>query len=134
VKNHGQTDVSDARPTWIRSVGADQGGIVADHLTVLTTTDTRERAEELARSAVEARVAACAQIDGPITSVFWWEGKVTTDEEWRVLYKTPAGRYADLEAHIKSVHTYDTPEIISSEIPQGSAEYLAWLDEETAPR
>ncbi|RKN05729.1 divalent-cation tolerance protein CutA [Streptomyces radicis] len=104
---------------------------MADHITVLTTTDSREAAQALARSAVEARVAACAQIDGPITSVYRWEGAVRTEEEWRVLYKTPASKYPALEAHIKSVHTYDTPEIIAAEIALGSGEYLAWLDSET---
>jgi periplasmic divalent cation tolerance protein len=105
----------------------------AGYLTVLTTTDTAEAAERLARSAVTARVAACAQIDGPVTSVYRWQGEVRTDQEWRVLYKTPAGRYDALEAHIRSVHTYDTPEIIAGDITHGSAAYLTWLDEETRP-
>ncbi|MDT0306287.1 divalent-cation tolerance protein CutA [Streptomyces sp. DSM 44917] len=104
---------------------------MAEHITVLTTTDSREAAEALARSAVEARVAACAQIEGPVTSVYWWEGEVQTDQEWRVLYKTPAARYDALEAHIRSVHTYDTPEIIAADIARGSAAYLSWLDRET---
>ncbi|TDC67775.1 divalent-cation tolerance protein CutA [Streptomyces hainanensis] len=107
---------------------------MADHITVLTTTDSREAAEELARSAVEARLAACAQVDGPITSVYRWEGAVRTDQEWRVLYKLPAAGYAELEAHIRAVHSYDTPEIIAADIVHGSAAYLAWIDQETAAR
>lgn len=99
---------------------------------MLTTTDSREAAEALARSAVEARVAACAQIDGPVTSVYWWEGAVRTEQEWRVTYKTPASRYAALESHLRRVHPYDTPEIIATAITHGSAAYLAWLDTETA--
>jgi periplasmic divalent cation tolerance protein len=104
------------------------------YITVLTTTDSAERAENLARVVVEQRAAACAQIDGPIRSVYWWEDGVQTETEWRVLFKTPAGRYGDLEAAIKAAHTYDTPEIISAMIEQGSPEYLAWLDAETEPR
>ncbi|WP_377273230.1 divalent-cation tolerance protein CutA [Peterkaempfera sp. SMS 1(5)a] len=107
---------------------------MAEYITVLTTTDTADRAEELARAAVEARVAGCAQIDGPIRSVYWWEGAVQVDMEWRVLYKLPADRFDDLERIIKETHTYETPEIISADIERGSAEYLAWLDAETAPR
>lgn len=64
-----------------------KGSIMAGYITVLTTTDSAARAEELARAGVSARVAACAQIDGPIKSVYWWEGSVRADEEWRVLYK-----------------------------------------------
>jgi len=104
---------------------------MADHLTVLTTTDDREAAETLAKTAVQARVAACAQIDGPITSVYRWGGEVQTDQEWRVLYKTTAAKYPELEAHIKAHHSYDTPEIIAADITHGSADYLDWLDAET---
>jgi periplasmic divalent cation tolerance protein len=104
------------------------------YITVLTTTDSEERAGDLARAVVEARAAACAQIDGPIKSVYWWDGALQVDAEWRVLFKTPAERYADVEAAIRAAHTYDTPEIICSTIERGSAEYLAWLDQETAPR
>ncbi|AJC60126.1 MULTISPECIES: divalent-cation tolerance protein CutA [Streptomyces] len=104
----------------------------AEFLAVLTTTDSEERAQNLAATAVEARLAACAQIDGPIKSVYQWQGNIETDAEWRVLYKTTAARYADLEKHIKAVHTYDTPEIIATPITGGSNEYLSWLRAETA--
>ena len=104
---------------------------MAAHIIVLTTTDTAEGASELARAAVEARAAACAQIDGPIRSTYWWDGALQEEQEWRVVYKLPAEKYAELEALIKRVHSYDTPEIISADIPRGSAEYLRWLDTET---
>lgn len=105
---------------------------MSGYVTVQTTTDSAKRAEQLARVAVEARAAACAQIDGPIRSVYWWEGEVRVEQEWRVLLKTPAERYDTLEALLKSTHTYDTPEIIAVPIERGSAPYLAWLDAETA--
>lgn len=105
---------------------------MSGYVTVLTTTDSAEHAEELARAAVGARAAACAQIDGPIRSVYWWQGEVRNDQEWRVLFKTPAERYDTLEAVLRSAHTYDTPEIIALPVERGSAEYLAWLDAETA--
>ncbi len=104
---------------------------MADYLTVLTTTDSADSAASLARSAVTARLAACAQVDGPITSTYWWQGEVESAQEWRVLYKTTAERYPALEAHIKAEHSYDTPEVIVGEIPTGSREYLAWITEET---
>ncbi|MFD8329785.1 divalent-cation tolerance protein CutA [Streptomyces lydicus] len=106
---------------------------MADHLTVLTTTDSAEKAQALAAGAIKARVAACAQISAPVTSVYRWEGAVNTDQEWQVLFKTPATRYEALEAHIKAEHDYDTPEIIATSIVAGSAEYLAWVEEETKP-
>ncbi|MFI6347215.1 divalent-cation tolerance protein CutA [Streptomyces sp. NPDC050560] len=101
------------------------------YLTVLTTTDTAEKAGHLATTAVAARVAACAQIDGPVTSVYRWEGAVHTDQEWRVLYKTTEDRYPALEAHIRATHDYETPEIIATPVTHGGADYLAWVSAET---
>jgi periplasmic divalent cation tolerance protein len=74
---------------------------MAKHTTVLTTTDTAGRASDLARAVVEARAAACAQIEGPVRSVYWWEGAVQEEQEWRVLFKLPASKYDDLEALIR---------------------------------
>ncbi|MDH6130670.1 periplasmic divalent cation tolerance protein [Kitasatospora sp. MAA4] len=105
---------------------------MAGYITVLTTTDSAERAEELARAGVNARVAACAQIDGPIKSVYWWDDALQADQEWRVLYKLTTERFSELEEIIKAVHTYDTPEIIAADITHGSPEYLQWIANETA--
>ncbi|MFK0168032.1 divalent-cation tolerance protein CutA [Streptomyces sp. NPDC090306] len=100
-------------------------------LTVLTTTGSVAGAEALARGAVEARLAACAQISGPVTSVYRWQGAVETAAEWQVLLKTTARRYADLEAHLRAAHDYDVPEIVATPIVRGSADYLRWLETET---
>ncbi|OII68793.1 MULTISPECIES: divalent-cation tolerance protein CutA [unclassified Streptomyces] len=100
-------------------------------LTVLTTTDSAAKAEELARGAVGAGLAACAQISAPVTSVYRWEGAVESAREWQVLFKTADDRYAALEAYLREHHPYDTPEIIATPVLRGSAEYLAWITRET---
>ncbi|MEV6653839.1 divalent-cation tolerance protein CutA [Streptomyces sp. NPDC051219] len=100
-------------------------------LTVLTTTDSADKAAALARGAVEARLAACAQIVGPVMSVYRWEGVLETAPEWQVLFKTTAARYGVLEAHLKAAHDYDTPEIIATPVVRGSEEYLTWVSGET---
>jgi len=100
-------------------------------LTVLTTTDVAEKAEALARGAVEARVAACAQISGPVTSVYRWKGAVETAGEWQVLFKTTGACYDDLESYLRRAHDYDTPEIIATPIVRGSADYQRWVADET---
>ncbi|MFF9864007.1 divalent-cation tolerance protein CutA [Streptomyces sp. NPDC013953] len=101
-------------------------------LTVLTTTDSADKARELARGAVEARLAACAQISGPVTSVYHWQNAIETSQEWQVLFKTTEACYASLEAHLTAVHDYDTPEIIATPVVRVSAAYLAWLQRETS--
>ncbi len=100
-------------------------------LTVLTTTDAPEKAEALARGAVEARLAACAQVTGPVTSVYRWEGEVRSEHEWQVSLKTTEARYDALEAHLRAAHDYDTPEIIATPVVRGGADYLAWVAAES---
>lgn len=102
-------------------------------LTVLTTTDSEEKARLLARGVVEARLAACVQISAPVISVYRWENAVETTEEWQLLLKTTAERYEELEAHLQEAHDYDTPEIIAIPVVRGSAGYLGWVSAETAP-
>lgn len=101
---------------------------------VVTTTDTREEADRLARGAVEARVAACAQVVGPVTSVFWWEGTVDTAEEWQVVFKTTASTYGSLEHYLQQSHSYDVPEILCLPVTAGSRPYLDWLVTEVSAR
>ncbi|WP_406512059.1 divalent-cation tolerance protein CutA [Streptomyces sp. NBC_00161] len=99
-------------------------------LTVLTTVDSAEAAAALARGAVEARLAACAQISGPVTSVYHWKDALETSQEWQVLFKTTTAAYPALEARLTAGHPYDTPEIIATPVVRGSADYLAWVAEE----
>jgi periplasmic divalent cation tolerance protein len=103
----------------------------ADHVIVASTTVSEEAARALAAGAIDARLGACAQIVGPITSVFRWKGEVQTEQEWRLEIKTTADRVTALTAHIKDNHSYDVPEIIATPITGGSAEYLSWLVAET---
>ncbi|WP_418956931.1 divalent-cation tolerance protein CutA [Streptomyces tritici] len=100
-------------------------------LTVLTTTDSAEKARALARGAVEARLAACAQVSGPVTSVYHWKQAVETAEEWQVQFKTTEDRYDALEAHLLAAHDYETPEILATPVVRGSAAYLEWIAAET---
>ena len=105
----------------------------AEYLQVQTTTDSRAEAMELSRAAVESRLAACAQVAGPVASVYWWDGALERTEEWLVLLKLPGDRYDELAAFITERHSYDEPEIVALPILAGSTAYLNWLREETRP-
>lgn len=105
---------------------------MADHLQVVTTTDSEGAAAELARGIVEARLGACVQVV-PIRSFYVWEGAAQDDPEWQLQIKTAAGRIEALIAHIKAHHDYDVPEIIVTPIVAGNLEYLSWIDAETGP-
>ncbi|WP_037558449.1 divalent-cation tolerance protein CutA [Spirillospora albida] len=103
------------------------------YVQVTTTTDARSEAAELAKSAVAERLAACAQLVGPIASTYWWEGEIESAEEWIVVFKTTADRFDELASLITEGHSYDTPEIIATSVVAGSMDYLAWVAEQTEP-
>jgi periplasmic divalent cation tolerance protein len=104
--------------------------MVAEHVIVTSTTDSETAAQELAAQVIEERLGACAQVVGPVTSVYRWEGAVRTDQEWRVEIKTTAARVAALTERIRQLHAYDLPEVVATPIEGGSADYLAWVTTE----
>ncbi|MCT2592841.1 divalent-cation tolerance protein CutA [Streptomyces sp. N2-109] len=105
---------------------------MAEYVQVATATEYRDEAVKLAQSVVAARLAAGAQIVGPVASVFWHDGEFGTGEEWQLVLKTRADRYAELEAHLMEHHPWKSPEV--SAVPlTGSAGYLRWIDRTTQP-
>jgi periplasmic divalent cation tolerance protein len=102
-------------------------GREARYLQVQTTTDSRAEAMELAHDAVAARLAACAQVAGPIASTYWWEEGLERAEEWLVMLKLPADRYQQLADFLTEHHSYDEPEIVATPIVAGLSAYLRWL-------
>ena len=87
--------------------------------------------ESLARSIVEAKLAACVQILPQMTSVYLWEGKVQSDSEHLLLIKTLEEKFDQLSAFIQKNHSYDVPEIIAIPAEKVSDDYLNWLSEVT---
>jgi periplasmic divalent cation tolerance protein len=104
---------------------------MADFMQVVTTVDSEDAAEQLARGITGARLAACVQIVGPIRSLYWWHGELDETREWQLMIKTTSGRLSALEEYLKANHSYETPEIAAIEIPWGSREYLGWISAET---
>ena len=113
------------------AAGAGPPQVSSGFLLVQTTTDSRGEAVELARGAVEGRMAACAQVSGPVASTFWWEGAVERAEEWVLTLKLPASGYQALADFLVGSHSYDEPEIVATPIVAGSEGFLSWIEEET---
>ena len=99
----------------------------AEFLLVMTTTDSEAEAARLAGGLVEARLAACVQVVGPMLSTYRWRGQVERAAEWLCLIKTSAERYGTVERWLAEQHSYDTPEVTAVPISQGSHAYLGWL-------
>ena len=98
---------------------------------VLTQMPDRASALALARSLVEARLAACVSVGGPVESLYHWRGKIETAQEVPVGVKTSRGRYAEVEAAIRARHPYELPEIVAVPLSDGLAPYLQWIADET---
>jgi periplasmic divalent cation tolerance protein len=106
--------------------------MIHEYIQVFTTVEKREDADRIASSVVNKRVAACAQVTGPIRSTYWWKGKVEQTEEWLLMMKTREALFSVLEKEIKAIHPYEVPEIIALPIVAGSESYLHWIEEETS--
>jgi len=105
---------------------------MANTIIVQTTIDSRGGAHRIGQALVERRLAACAQISGPIASTYWWQGQMEHAEEWVCAVKTTQELYEPLERAIRALHPYETPEIVATPIIAGSQSYLAWIEAETS--
>lgn len=99
---------------------------------VTTTLPDRAAADLLAARLVEERLAACAQVVGPVASTYRWQGRLETASEWFCHLKTSGARAGALTARIRELHSYDVPEIVALPIVAGDPEYLRWIEESVA--
>jgi periplasmic divalent cation tolerance protein len=99
---------------------------------VLTTWPGDVPVAPLARSLVEARLAACVHVLGPGRSFYRWQGAVEEAEERQLVIKTTRARVAALDAHLRDAHPYDLPELLVCDA-EGSRAYAAWIHESVAP-
>ncbi|MFD4985764.1 divalent-cation tolerance protein CutA [Streptomyces sp. NPDC058372] len=106
---------------------------MTNFLQVSTATETRQQAVELAQSVVRARLAAGAQIIGPVTSVFWHLGEFGEGEEWKLLLTTSGDRYGELEKHLLERHPWANPELCAVRIERSAEEYLRWIGDSVSP-
>ena len=102
-----------------------------EFVVVLVTTSSVDEGARLGRALVEERLAACANVIGPIRSIYRWQGAVEEAEEHLVLLKARAADVPALETRVRTLHSYDVPEVLALPVTAGSAPYLAWLAEAT---
>ena len=99
----------------------------------LVTCGSTAEARKIARSVVEKKLAACANLVPSVESIYRWKGKVERAREALLIIKTTANRLPELEKEVKRLHSYDVPEFIVLPIVAGSRKYLAWLKDSTTP-
>ncbi|MBI4863170.1 MAG: divalent-cation tolerance protein CutA [Candidatus Riflebacteria bacterium] len=102
-------------------------------LVVLSTVGSADEAQRLATALVEERLVACGNAVGPITSTYRWKGKLCCEPEFLLILKTRRDRLGELVARLKSLHSYECPEILALPVEAGFKGYLSWLVENTTP-
>lgn len=100
------------------------------YVTVLITAPDRESARKISRHLLEKRLASCINMS-PVSSMYWWEGKIEEAEEILLVVKTTTDKLDALTKEVKAVHPYQVPEVIALPIVGGLKEYLSWVERET---
>lgn len=96
----------------------------------ITAKDEAEAAR-IGETLVRERLAACANVLGPIRSFYWWEGRVQDDREAVLVLKSREALVEPLVARVKALHSYSVPCVVSLEIGAGNPDFLRWIGAET---
>lgn len=104
------------------------------YVVVLVTAGSAEESERLARTLVGERLIACANVVGPVRSIYRWQAAVEDAAEYLLVLKARAADVPALEARVRALHSYEIPEILALPVEAGSAPYLAWLADATDRR
>ena len=105
---------------------------MGEYVHVVTTVPTKEEGEQIALELLQRHLAGCVQVVGPMTSFYWWQGKIERSEEWLCIAKTERALFDTIEKVITAMHSYKVPEILAVPITEGSEGYLEWLREQIA--
>ncbi len=100
-----------------------------EYILAYVTASSEPEAFRIAETAVQDKLAACANVGSKVTSMYWWEGVVQSSDEYVVMLKTTKDKFAQLEHMIKKMHSYENPCIIMLDIKDGSKEFLNWISE-----
>ncbi len=104
---------------------------MTEFIVIFVTTSSEQEAERIADDLVQSRLVACANIVRGIRSIFRWKGAVQKEEESLLILKSRSERFRLIEERISALHSYETPEVISLPVLDGSSPYLQWIRAET---
>ena len=95
---------------------------------IVVTVSSREEADKIVNVLLERKLIACANILGPVSSRFWWQGKIDSAEEYMIFMKTKRELFDQVADNVKQLHSYEVPEIIALPIVEGAKPYLEWIN------
>lgn len=91
------------------------------------TAGSVDEATSIAEHLVGNHMVACVNVIPSVRSVYWWNDKVYQDNEALMIIKSEESRIPEIEASIRKLHSYETPELISFSITYGIPEYMRWM-------
>ena len=103
------------------------------YVVVIMTAADKEEAVRIVRRLLREKLIACANIVGPVSSLYWWEGKIDEADEFLVFMKSKKELFKRLSNRAKEIHSYHVPEIIALSVVEGTPSYLDWLDASLEP-
>ena len=101
------------------------------YIVIFITAKDKEEANTIANKLLEDKLIACANIVESVKSLFWWDGKIDNANETLLILKTRKDLFEKIVTAVKTVHSYDVPEIIALPIVEGNKDYLEWIKEST---
>jgi len=101
-------------------------------MVIFVMAGTETEAGHLAQTLVSERLVACANIVGPVRSIYRWRGAIEESREYWMVVKTRRELYSMVERRVRELHSYEVPEILGLEPIAGSSAYLDWIVESTA--
>jgi periplasmic divalent cation tolerance protein len=99
------------------------------YIVIFITASGRKEAKSIASALVAKKLAACVNIATGIESIFYWQGKVDSSQEALLVVKSKKEKLAKIIKLVKSLHSYQLPEIIALPIIAADKAYLNWIDE-----
>ena len=99
---------------------------------VYTTVDNIQDARKIAHTLVDEQLVACVNIIPNVESVYRWKGKTEEENEIVLFAKTTDSNVKKTIKRIKSLHTYELPDIIVLPIIGGLKDYLDYINDQTS--
>jgi periplasmic divalent cation tolerance protein len=104
---------------------------MSDVIAIVCTGRSKEEMGSIAEQLVQEKLVACANVLGPVSSYFHWEGKLCREEEALMIAKSSCDMFHRVCARIKELHPYELPEILAFPVIAGLPAYLEWVLKET---
>jgi len=99
------------------------------YIVVFVTAANMDEAKRISEGLLKEKLVACVNIIDNVQSFFWWQGKIDNTKELLLVIKSKKAKLNAIIETVKSLHSYDVPEIIALPIIAGYKDYLRWIDE-----